>query len=255
DDYFQFNFRFGTGLGYLTKKFDRIDNYKDIAIGSHLNAALNLFYELKWIISKRVLVSGSIGLSHFSNGLIKTPNLGINIPTVSVGMAYIFHNNSTIISHVDTAFHKKKQKLNIQLFASGGIKQISLPGGSYYGIYTLSACFLKPLSKKREIGIGFDIFWDLSNVQTIEYNGFTVNHAYDVIKPGIYIGHQFDFSHFSIITQIGYYLYVKDKYVEPIYTRFALRYLFSNRIMLNLALLTHYATADFIEWGIGYSLK
>jgi len=34
----EFNFRLGLGLAYLTKKFDRLDNYKYLAIGSHINA-------------------------------------------------------------------------------------------------------------------------------------------------------------------------------------------------------------------------
>jgi hypothetical protein len=38
----ELNFRFGLGLAYLTKRFDRIDNYKYLAIGSHVNAAVNL---------------------------------------------------------------------------------------------------------------------------------------------------------------------------------------------------------------------
>jgi hypothetical protein len=257
DNDFQFNFRFGAGLGYLTKSFDRLNDYRNIAIGSHLNAAINLFYEFKWLVLKRVFLSGSIGLSHFSNGTVKTPDLGINIPTLSLGCSYVLHDNTVIHPRFDTIFHNKKRlKSKIQLFASGGIKQISLPDGNYYGVYSLSGCFLKPLSKKREIGIGFDLFWDLSNIKTIENYGYNnVSYNYQVIKPGIHIGHQFDFSHLSVITQIGYYLYVKDKYIEPIYTRFALRYLFRNRVILNLGLLTHYATADFIEWGVGYSLK
>jgi hypothetical protein len=255
DNCFQFNFRFGTGLGYLTKRFDRLDNYKNIAIGSHLNAAINLFYEFKWIVLKRLFLSGSIGLSHFSNGVVKTPDLGINIPTVSLGAAYILHNNSCIIPRLDTGSHKMIQKLNIQLFVSGGIKQTYPADGNTYGSYSLSACFLKPLSKKREIGVGLDFFWEFSNISWLEANGINVKHNYEVIRPAVHIGHQFDFSKLSIVTQLGYYIYAMDKSDGPIYTRFALRYFISNKIILNLALLTNFARADFIEWGVGYSLK
>jgi hypothetical protein len=76
-----------------------------------------------------------------------------------------------------------------------------------------------------------------------------------VIRPGIHIGHQLEFSKLTVATQIGYYIYAKDKSDGPIYSRFALRYKLNSKLLLNLALKTHYAKADFIEWGVGYILK
>jgi hypothetical protein len=252
---FLFNFRFGTGLGYLTKKFDRLDNYKNIAIGSHINVTLNLFYEFKWIVLKKFAVSCFIGLTHFSNGAFKTPNLGINIPTIGIGVSHISHTSHHIITRIDTASFKKTHNLKIQLFISAGMKQMYPADGNTYGAYSLSSCFLKPLSKKREIGAGLDLFWEFANISNLKGEGIEVAHDYEVIKPGLHIDHQFDFSRFSFATQLGFYLYAKDKSDGPVYSRFALRYKITNKVMLNLALKTHFAKADFVEWGIGYSLK
>ncbi|MCX6283521.1 MAG: acyloxyacyl hydrolase, partial [Bacteroidetes bacterium] len=65
---FTFGFRFALGLGYLTKKFDRINNYKDIAIGSHLNAAINLMLEARYQLSEYFTLTAGVCLQHFSNG-------------------------------------------------------------------------------------------------------------------------------------------------------------------------------------------
>src|SRR5210317_941029 len=81
-------FRTGVGLGYLTKHFDRLDNYKNIAIGSSLNAAVSLSFELRIKLASRLQLTGSIALTHFSNGSMKTPNYGINIPSIYGGLAY-----------------------------------------------------------------------------------------------------------------------------------------------------------------------
>jgi len=43
DEVQQFNFRLGLGLGYLTNSYDRLDNYKNFAIGSNLNIAGSLY--------------------------------------------------------------------------------------------------------------------------------------------------------------------------------------------------------------------
>jgi hypothetical protein len=113
----------------------------------------------------------------------------------------------------------------------------------------------KPLSRKREIGAGIDLFWEFSNIKLLEASGNNVKYDYEIIRYGIHIGHQFDFSHLSIATQVGYYIYSMYKSDGSIYSRFALRYYLDKKIILNLALLTHFAKADFIECGVGYAIK
>jgi len=249
------NYRFGIGLGYLTKKFDRLDNYKNIAIGSHLNVAINMLYELKWKVSHHCFLSGSIGITHFSNGAFKAPNLGINISTVSLGAAYIFKDNSVIIRPKEISFDKDKKKLEIVTFLSGGMKEIYPAYGDKYGAFSLSTSFQKPLSLKRKICAGIDLFWVFSNIRSLKRKGIEVEHSWEVIRPGIFIGHELEFGKLSFGTQVGYYLYAKDKSDGNIYCRFPLRYQISNKLFANLALKTHFAKADFIEWGIGYKFR
>lgn len=249
------NYRFGIGLGYLTKKFDRLDNYKNIAIGSHLNVAINMLYELKLKVRNDFFVSGTVGITHFSNGAFKAPNLGINISTVSIGAAYIFKDNSIAIHPNHISLEKDKRKLEIQTFLSGGMKEIYPAYGDKYGAFSWSTCFLKPLSLKRKICAGLDFFWVFSNIRSLKRKGIEVEHAWEVIRPGIFIGHELEFGKLSFGTQLGYYLYAKDKSDGNIYCRFPLRYQVSNKVFINLALKTHFAKADFIEWGIGYKIK
>ena len=81
------------------------------------------------------------------------------------------------------------------------------------------------------------------------------NRYYEVIKPGVHVLHQLRFSRLSLVTQLGFYIYAKDKSDGPIYDRLAIQYKLNNNILLNVALKTHFAKADFVEWGIGYSIR
>lgn len=255
DHSFLLNYRFGIGLGYLTKKFDRLDNYKNIAIGSHLNVTINMFYEFQWKVFKRLIFSGSLGITHFSNGAFKAPNLGLNIPTAAVGVSYLFSSDMRKINLQGSKNqHGIDNKIQVLSILSCGIKEIYPAYGDKYGAFSFTTCFLKPLSPKRKIGAGFDLFWDFSNIRSLKRKDIEVKHSYEAIRPGIHIGHQFDFSHLSFVTQIGYYIYAKDKSDGPVYSRIALRYGFNNKIIASLALKTHFAKADFVEWGIGYIL-
>ena len=85
---FKIGFRFALGIGYLTNKFDRLNNYTNLAIGSHLNAAVNLQFEARYRINPWLTASAGICLQHFSNGSLKTPNYGVNAPLVNLGIAF-----------------------------------------------------------------------------------------------------------------------------------------------------------------------
>ena len=52
-------------------------------------------------------------------------------------------------------------------------------------------------------------------------------------------------------------IYLKDKYQPEdfLYHRVGMRYVFENGININLVLKSHWARADYTEFGIGYSFK
>ena len=155
----------------------------------------------------------------------------------------------------DSVLNKNKRKIEIQSFLSGGIKQIYPAYGDTYGAFSFSTSFIKPISLKRKINAGFDLFLEYSNIRSLKRKEIEVKHSYEIIRPGLHIGHQFEFSRLSFVTQVGLYLYAKDKSDGPVYSRIALRYKCNKKILLNLALKTHYVKADFVEWGIGYVFK
>ena len=84
---FQLVFRMGAGLGWVEKTFDRLENHKSIAIGSHLNMMGRFGLHGNYSLGK-VNVFAGLGLTHFSNGSFRTPNLGINVFAAHAGLSY-----------------------------------------------------------------------------------------------------------------------------------------------------------------------
>lgn len=84
----QFNIRFGAGVGYAEKIFDRLENYKNQAISTHFNAIFAVQTSLYAKIAPRTFLQAAVGVTHFSNGSIGIPNLGINIASLSGGLSY-----------------------------------------------------------------------------------------------------------------------------------------------------------------------
>jgi hypothetical protein len=84
------NLQFGTGIAYLTKPYDAVDNPNNNAIGSNLNNTSSLKFGIEYPWNDRFTTSLSTGIVHFSNGLSSSPNSGINIYGASFNINYKF---------------------------------------------------------------------------------------------------------------------------------------------------------------------
>ncbi len=246
-------FRFGAGLGYLSKHYTRTGNYKNIAIGSHFNAAIQLMYELRWRATPRLDITAGIGLTHFSNGALKIPNLGINIGSVSAGCAYKIDAVQAPLVHSLKA-EAFSRKWEFRVFALFGCSELYAAYGPKFPAYILSGTFLKPIGKmnKRRIGAGFDLFYDEATIESLDRIGQPVKNAVEVLRPGINFTHQFNFSRLSFVLQFGVYPYTKYKGDGYLYDRLALHYRIGKHYLIQLGIKTHLFRADMIEYGIGY---
>lgn len=243
-------FRFACGLGYLTKRFDAETNYKNIAIGSHVNAFLQIMYEMRWAITQRFTLTAGIGMSHLSNGAFKTPNLGINIPTLTMGVSYRLYKPPLALIKRDIPKCDKRWQFTIM--GHFGLSELYPADGKKYTAYILSGYFMKPLGLKREIGIGTDVFYDNAIVKYMQKSDSTIQNKWESIRPGLSFVYKMNFSHLSFIAQIGSYLYAKDNSDGYIFDRVALQYTLKNHFVIQLGLKTHLTTADMVEIGFGY---
>ncbi len=244
------NLRAGYGLGYIEKPFDRETNYKNLAIGSKFNALIyvNSLWKYKF---KKIESSVGVSLTHFSNGSLKRPNLGINLFSANAGLAYNFGSTkNTIPFNGINKDHNWSKYINLNT----GVKEIPPIGGGKYMVYTLSYQMIKTVTNKSGVGFAADGFYNTSleplliRVQN-EDIGFRGNLRFGL--SGIYT---LALGKMEMMFQTGWYLYSPYHGNGNLYTRLNSRYFISDKIFLNLALKTHYAVADYIEYGIGYKL-
>ena len=90
-------------------------------------------------IFNRNKISLGIDLTHFSNGAIKVPNLGVNLPYLSVGYARTIRKTQN-----DSLPHQNSVPFKKWLFgitAIGSAKEIFPTGQKKYPVYAFSAHF------------------------------------------------------------------------------------------------------------------
>lgn len=244
-------FKIGAGAGYITKTFDRIENNKNNAIGSHINVYINFTYGFKWRVHQNLSIDGAISFMHFSNASFTAPNLGINIPTIQLGATWYLSNSKEVFKK-DSIIPPRDRKWHYSVILSGGLKEINPAYGPKYGIGSLNAEVIKPVSRKSLIGIGLDIFYDASLEKDLKHAGMDYSGMFAVVRPGMHFHYELKLSEFSLFFDVGGYLYTRWKEDGYIYARQGIRYRVAKHVLLGLALKTHYFKADFAEWGVGY---
>ncbi|PLX01413.1 MAG: hypothetical protein C0595_14855 [Marinilabiliales bacterium] len=254
-----FNLRLGLGLSWLENKFDNITNYKNFAIGSHLNLAASIQFEYRRQINKRFTLSCGTTLTHFSNGTTKTPNYGLNIFTANIAVSYSLYNpkrsgGRMLLPELYTYEFDGRQYLEMNFVIVVSNKDMTQSVGKRFMVYASHIDIMKRVSYKSKFGIGIDLTADLSDKYFLDSEGAQANPA-SYLKTGISGGYELVISRMSILTNIGLYVGGKVRKSGDSYQRFTLKYHINENFTTNLALNTHAGTADFIGIGLGYRFR
>lgn len=257
---FLFDLRLATGIGYLTKLFDASENNHNVAIGTHFNISVGVSFDFKYRITNNWLAEMGLSLKHFSNGSFSTPNLGINIPVIMIGLKKHFVS-SREYSKFDTSFKTllKNQyipAIKINILTSLGAKEIYPAGGNRYGAYSLLTNFIYAGNYKSAFSAGADLIHNVALYKHAYFNDTLTNlKQIQFTQIGLHAGYIQMFDKFEIIIQCAYYVMNKYNKDGNFYQRLGGRYYFNKNLTGQLALKTHFAKADYIEFGIGWFFK
>jgi len=247
---YSINYNLAFGVSYITKAFDIDENYYNVAIGSHTNVYLNVGFDQKIRLSKNLKLLFGIGLSHYSNGSISKPNLGLNIISAQTGISYHFAKSEN-----PKIFHPNIKNIasnHFQLIYSAGYKRIYPPGEKAFFVSSLEFDYERILFIKYRLGFGFDLFYNSSLYEKLlEQNTDNISKIHN-FREGIHFSYSINFGQLNFYMQIGYYLFTKWKDDGNIYNKFGLNYYFPKNFFTHLGVKTHLSKADFIEYGIGY---
>jgi hypothetical protein len=244
----EMHFRIGVGAGFTERRFDLHNNYKDNVISSRTSFTLSarLNYAFK---TGRLNINTGLGMLHFSNGAIKVPNLGINLPSFYLGIGIRSKVQNEILP--DTLqFPVFKRKNVVFMSVAGGFKQIYPIGGPDYFMGTYSLYAGRSLNRKSTILIGSDLFYDPTGKHLFDGDLSQVKKTN--LKIGLNFGHELTVSRLSLITQFGYYLLDPYKVNKPFYQRYGLKYYFHPNYFAGIALKAHFGVADVVEWSAGF---
>jgi hypothetical protein len=244
-----FTMRWAAGLGYITKPFSYPNNIKNKAVGTHFNGCMQMQFNKYWVINKNYQVIAGGGLTHFSNGNFKKPNLGINMPHLILGMRY-----------TPTAFLEKRKQIpksnesrlkSLSVVAGYAKREVSIDDPKKIHIVVLGLDYKIPRRQGHAYRLGTDLFFDPS----YPYQKFAESSTYklaEIIEHGIRVGYEWQVNKMSLTADLGLYTYRPQKLKRVHYITIGLDYDITKDLSAFVKLKTHLSVADYFQWGLTY---
>jgi len=246
---YEFSGKFGSGLGYVTNVFSYEKNPKNVAMSTHINTIVSFGVKSRFKFGRNSVTLG-LDMTHFSNAASKVPNLGINMPYLSIGYSRFIRMKE--MDSIPSANDLPFEKWLFNFTGIGSMKEMFPTGGKKYAVFALSSSarwFSRP-----KVGMEFGI--DLISKQAIlGYRPEVEKTQWDIFQIGVFGAYLVPLDRFHFAIGMG--IYVKDKYQpeDALYHRISLRYYLKNGLNFNIGLKSHWARADYAEWGLGYTIN
>ncbi|HEY0058564.1 MAG TPA: acyloxyacyl hydrolase [Flavisolibacter sp.] len=241
-------FKLGTGISAIEKPYDVKTNHKNTLIGSRFNNYIHVALENEFRISRPLRFQAGVSFAHISNGNIKLPNYGLNFLLLSAGLRYVFSERLV----KDTAKRAFTRGINYRLLLSAGAKQTPWIQSPRYVVGILSTQLVRTLTPASAFGGGVDFFLDPS--LTRDPSGFSKERQkIKNLQAGLHAFYERTVGRVTIPVQAGIYVFHGED-TKRFYQTIGLRYQLSPQLLLFYHLKTHGGKADFLHFGLGYTL-
>jgi hypothetical protein len=252
DRKFSLDYIASVGCAYLPDAFDIDYNHLNRAIGSHFNLYMRMGMDFRFFVFPRSEIIIGTAFTHFSNGKTKSPNYGLNIGSVSLGINYLFNDKGLMLKDPEIPSPGKKYDQSIIL--SGGLKVYDNLVDIKYFTSSVVYNIERRLSNVHKTGLGADFFYDASIREALASpDGIPEEDFVKHIRFGLHASYAAQYKRTLFGFQIGYYLYSEYPLNVNVYNKLSLQYLLTKNILGSMAIRSHMGKADCLEFGIGYT--
>lgn len=242
-----------TGLGIATKKYDEVTNPANAAISTLLNitADLRVYTELR---IQPFFINYSYGINHFSNALVKFPNLGINVKNHSVTLGYELEDQPV---HQTVPKQERIHGARHELWGYGatGVKEVENHKGKKYVGANASVCYSYRTSPINKMGVGLDFSYDpaAEDYAYLTYDSYRGDPPLN-FRTGASFHNEFLFKRTGLFTSYGFNFKMNEFYPRRAYYKVGLKMYHKNLIGAVILRAIPRFRADLLELGFGYRI-
>jgi opacity protein-like surface antigen len=242
-------FRMGMGGAYLTQPYDEQTNPLNESYSTNLSFALMVGLGINYRLTDSWNLRFAAKYNHTSNGGIRTPNKGLNFPSLSVGV------NKSLRPVEYPNYDKngkrpppdKKERISVAHFS--GWSNASVGDKDKFYVFGFMGKYSRWIGGRSALTGGTELIFDYSRREQIKLDEADANF----FQAAALIGHEFWLGKVTFSQELGIYYYNDYRINDDIYQRYGLTYSFSEHIFAGFSLKAHRHVADFIDLRIGYT--
>lgn len=241
-----------------------LENQLNDAMGGYFSCYADVGLSIYRFIGNKLEIGVGMSLSHFSNGAMAKPNKGINVITPKISIKYKPYGIFEYTKTQPPNFKLSMENLTTVFIGSHNVLTI-LPKNQAdapfnrksYLVFGLDKRFLKRITYKHSLGIGFGLGYN-------QYIGTTyyiqdqeirlrASNLIERFNLNVYLSYEYKIHKLTFFAEPGYYIY-RSIYDEApnFFQRIGLRYQINKNWFCSIGLRAqHFSVAQYIEWGIG----
>ncbi|MBC7388520.1 MAG: acyloxyacyl hydrolase [Opitutaceae bacterium] len=245
-------FKIGTGIAFYPTHYDKDKNSENVLVSLPFCATGLFGINYRFIFSPYWSGLISANFNHASNGSMRQPNFGINIPGFGAGIHYTFNPERVVFIKRELAPVIKSWNFNANLSFSVRQAPSDTLNDVYYPAYTLTTYASKRLTRKSIVVAGIDGCLDQSLNYTLRNVPEYKDGTYSIYRFAVTAGYEFVLTEKThIMIQNAFYLYNPFKEDIPVYQRYGFKYMPIEHLYFGYFLKTHAGKADFWEFAVG----
>ncbi|HKR06437.1 MAG TPA: acyloxyacyl hydrolase [Bacteroidia bacterium] len=237
------------GLSYLTNPYNEISNPGNMSYSTHLSFYLAMGLGLNLELNDHFSAKLSAYYNHSSNGAVKEPNKGINLPVSTLHIYYAL--NPSLFperqKNHGSGYRKKPVRKEVLLLATQ--RSLLYNENVHYLIIGAGFNASKQLSGMHALSLGIEGIADYSVRKRLQQDNKSEKSFF---QAGILIGHEFLMGKFIFSQQLGVYVFKQIPYYDDVYQRYGLTYFFHKSFGAGISLKAHRHVANFLDGRIVY---
>ena len=253
-----FYVRAGTGLVLTPTHFNLVKNPDNVAIGSLVNSMDELRFGLDFKPTSQVQIGVGLTFTHYSNASIQKPNLGVNMPALTVGIRY-FPKVSKDYSYNREKWNKPKKRHEVMFKLGVGVQEKDTYNGPKYPVYVATGAYAYYTSIVNKVSVGISSEFNQGAYDFYGYYGNDTKYrrSTSAMNLSIFVGDEIMMGKVGLCFAAGAYVFNPRK-DPPVYAKLGLNYYFvavgknkTTKFFIGSTLKTHFLIAQFFEMSTG----
>lgn len=272
------NYEWNIGVAFGWTPFDPFDNPYNECIGSEVNVHVGINLYLKWMLSRTVDLHLGVDATHFSNGVSRLPNAGINMAAAYLELSVNFnrksiekeYNPSLIPPLYNTHFSSdfsviaSSRTSRAKIHDTNGAVIPNMYIDRSFKVLGFSYAFMRNPSYRYRYGLSADLIYDEGagvrawremNVNGYEYTRIKKGTMQDRFQLGISAKGEVILPGYTIFAHLGLDYVNGNKENKRFYQIFGAKiYLKENFFGTFGIRAQHFSRAQFLFWSLGYTI-